>query len=60
MFDRYDGGLTIGGVLPELAEEDTARWPDVQRAVEEAVLDLIADNRESDLVEEGIELAEVA
>ena len=46
--------------FPELAEEDTARWPDVQRTVEEAVLDLIADNRESDLVEEGIELAEVA
>ena len=59
VFDRFDGGLTIGGALPELAE-DTAPWPDVQRAVEEAVLDLIADNRESDLVEEGVELAAVA
>ena len=59
VFDRFDGGLTIGGALPELVE-DTAAWPDVQRAVEEAVLELIADNRDSDLVEEGVELAEVA
>jgi len=59
VFDRFDGGITIGGALPELGE-DTAPWPDVQRAVEEAVLDLIADNRESDLVEEGVELAAVA
>ena len=59
VFDRFDGGITIGGALPELVE-DTAPWPDVQRAVEEAVLDLIADNRESDLVEEGVELAAVA
>ena len=59
VFDRFDGGLTIGGALPELAE-DTAAWPDVQRAVEEAVLDLIANHRESELVEEGVELAAVA
>jgi DNA topoisomerase IB len=59
VFDRFDGGLTIGGALPELAE-DIGPWPDVQRAVEEAVIELIADNRESDLVEEGVELAEVA
>ena len=59
VFDRFDGGLTIGGALPELAD-DTAAWPDVQRAVEEAVLDLIANERESDLVEEGVELAAVA
>src|SRR4029450_671815 len=59
VFDRFDGGLTIGGALPELME-DTAAWPDVQRAVEEAVLDLIANDRDSDLVEEGVELAAVA
>jgi DNA topoisomerase-1 len=59
VFDRFDGGLTIGGALPELAE-DPAQWPHVQRAVEEAVLDLIADNRESDLIEDGVELAAVA
>ena len=59
VFDRFDGGLTIGGALPELVE-DTGPWPHVQRAVEEAVLNLIANNRESDLVEEGVELAAVA
>jgi DNA topoisomerase IB len=59
VFDRYDGGLTIGGALPELLE-DTAAWPDVQRAVEEAVIELLVDNRDSDLVEEGVELAAVA
>jgi hypothetical protein len=59
VFDRFDGGLTIGGALPELVEDTTA-WPHVQRAVEEAVLHLIEDNRESDLVEEGVELAAVA
>ncbi|HEY6778003.1 MAG TPA: hypothetical protein VI122_15965 [Thermoleophilaceae bacterium] len=40
VFDRFEGGLTIGGVLPELAE-DASSWPDVQGAIEEAVLDLI-------------------
>jgi DNA topoisomerase I len=59
VFDRFDGGLTIGGALPELVEDPSA-WPDVQRGVEEAVLDLIAGNRGSDLVEKGVELAEVA
>ena len=43
VFDRFDGGLTISGALPELME-DTAAWPDVQQAVEEAVLDLIAND----------------
>jgi DNA topoisomerase IB len=50
VFDRYDGGLTIGGVLPELAE-DAAAWPDVQGAVEEGVLDLLARDRSSPAVE---------
>jgi DNA topoisomerase I len=59
VFDRFDGGVTIGGALPELAE-DTAAWPDVQRVVEEAVLELIADNGDSDLVENGVDLAEIA
>jgi DNA topoisomerase I len=40
VFDRFEGGLTIGGVLPELAG-DASTWPDVQGAIEEAVLDLI-------------------
>jgi DNA topoisomerase IB len=59
VFDRFDGGLTIGGALPELVE-DTGPRTLGRRAIEEAVLDLIADNRESDLIEEGVELAAVA
>ncbi|MGH3102318.1 MAG: DNA topoisomerase IB, partial [Thermoleophilia bacterium] len=55
VFDRFDGGLTIGGILPELLE-DTGPWPDVQGAVEEAVLDLIAGDREADGVERAREL----
>ena len=59
VFDRFDGGLTIGGILPELLE-DTGPWPDVQGAVEEAVLDLIAGDREADGVERARELEAVA
>ena len=50
VFDRYDGGLTIGGVLPTLME-DTDEWPMTQRSLEEAVLDLIAGDEESYAVE---------
>jgi len=50
VFDRFDGGLTIGGVLPELAA-DAEGWPAVQRTVEEAVLDLIAADESSAAVE---------
>jgi DNA topoisomerase-1 len=57
IFDRFDGGLTISGALPELME-DTAAWPDVQQAVEEAVIDLIANDRESEAVEPVRELRE--
>jgi hypothetical protein len=59
IFDRFDGGLTIGGVLPELAE-DTGAWPDVQGMVEAAVLDLLAGDRGSDSVERARELAKAA
>ncbi len=60
IFDRFDGGLTIGGALPELAG-DSSDWPEVQRAVEEAVLDLIDRDLGSEAVERAGELvAEVA
>ena len=59
MFDRFDGGLTIGGVLPELIE-DTGPWPTVQGAVEEAVLDLLDGDRQADGVERARELEKVA
>jgi DNA topoisomerase-1 len=57
VFDRFDGGLTIAGVLPDLAD-DTAAWPDVQGTIEEGVLDLIAKDRESAAVEKVAELVE--
>jgi DNA topoisomerase I len=50
IFDRFDGGLTIAGVLPELAE-NPGEWGTAQRPVEEAVLDLIAGDEASPAVE---------
>jgi DNA topoisomerase I len=49
VFDRYRSGVTIGPVLTELGAESVDR-PDVQSAVEEAVLDLLEGER-SPLVE---------
>ena len=49
VFDRFDGGLTVGGVFKRLPE-DPADWPEVQRPIEKAVLDLI-DRRESPAIE---------
>jgi DNA topoisomerase-1 len=59
VFDRFDGGLTIAGVLPDLAE-DTAAWPDLQGTIEEGVLDLIAKDTQSDAVERTRELETLA
>jgi DNA topoisomerase-1 len=56
VFDRFDGGVTIGGVLPELID-DVGPWPDVRGAVEDAVLDLIENDRASDALEKAKELA---
>jgi DNA topoisomerase-1 len=56
VFDRFDGGVTIGGVLPELIE-DVGPGPDVQGTVEEAVLDLIENDRTSEALEKAEELA---
>jgi DNA topoisomerase I len=50
VFDRFDDGLTIGGVLPELVEQEGA-WPDLQPAVEEAVIDLIEREVDSPALE---------
>jgi DNA topoisomerase-1 len=49
VFDRFDGGLTVGGVFERLPE-DPADWPEVQGPIEEAVLDLL-DRRESPAIE---------
>jgi DNA topoisomerase-1 len=49
IFDRFDGGMTIGGVFERLPD-DPAGWPEVQGPIERAVLDLIA-RRESAAIE---------
>jgi DNA topoisomerase I len=49
VFDRFDGGLTVGGVFERLPD-DPADWPEIQRPIEKAVLDLI-DRRESAAIE---------
>lgn len=56
VFDRFDGGLTIAGVLPELGE-DVEAWPDLQGEIEEGVLDLIERDTDSDAIEKAGELA---
>ena len=50
VFDRYDGGLTIGGVHEEMAAEP-GNWSGLNRSVEEAVLDLLEGDRDSYAVE---------
>jgi DNA topoisomerase I len=57
VFDRFDGGLTIAGVLPELGD-DVEAWPDLQGEIEEGVLDLIERDAESEAIEKARELAE--
>ena len=49
VFDRFDSGLTISGVLPQLGDE--ADLASIHGQVEEAVLELIADNDDSPHVE---------
>ena len=56
IFDRFDGGLTIAGVLPELGD-DVEAWPDVHGDIEEAVLDLIERDTESEAIRRAGELA---
>ena len=56
VFDRYDGGHTIAGALPELGEVET--WPDLRGDIEEAVLDLIERDTDSDAIEKAGELAD--
>jgi DNA topoisomerase IB len=58
IFDRFDAGLTIGGVLPQIGDEpDLAS---IHGRVEEAVLELIAEDEDSPHVEDVDELAYLA
>jgi DNA topoisomerase IB len=45
VFDRYQDGLTIGGALDQLGEDVDLGQPSFQGAVEEAVLDLLEEER---------------
>jgi DNA topoisomerase IB len=58
IFDRFDSGLTISGVLPQLGDE--ADLASIHGAAEEAVLDLIAEDEDSDHVEPVGELEKLA
>jgi DNA topoisomerase-1 len=49
IFDRYDSGLTIGGILMEVGE--TGDIDSLHGPVEDAVLDLIAEEESSPAVE---------
>ena len=50
VFDRFDGGLTIGGVFSELMAGEGG-WPDIQPGIDQGVLDLICEDEESERVE---------
>jgi DNA topoisomerase-1 len=45
VFDRYRDGITIGGALDDLGDEVDPGQPSFHGAVEEAVLDLLEDER---------------
>lgn len=47
VFDRYRSGWTIGGVLEDLADGAGFGQPAIQGTIEEAVVDLLADERSS-------------
>jgi DNA topoisomerase-1 len=49
VFDRFEGGLTIGGVLTDLGDEGDIG--SLQGPAEEAVLDLLHEDVESDALE---------
>jgi DNA topoisomerase I len=53
VFDRFQGGVTIGGVLPEFVEGVDADNASLQGAVEEAVLDLIEGEMGSPALEKA-------
>jgi DNA topoisomerase IB len=51
VFDRYRDGLTIGGAIDELGEEDALGGPAAQGAIEAAVLDLLEERESSPVLE---------
>jgi DNA topoisomerase-1 len=51
VFDRYRDGVTIGGVIDELGEEDALGGPTAQGPIEAAVLDLLEERETSPVLE---------
>ncbi len=51
VFDRYRSGWTISGALEELGKDRDFGEPSTQGPIEDAVLDLLANNKESDALE---------
>jgi DNA topoisomerase IB len=58
VFDRFDSGLTISGVLPQLGDEPDLN--SIHGRAEEALLELIAENGDSPHVEPTDELEKLA
>jgi DNA topoisomerase I len=59
VFDRYRAGYTISGVIAELGEQNDLERSALHGNVEEAVLDLLADDVQAEGVESVDEVAEV-
>jgi DNA topoisomerase-1 len=53
VFDRFQGGLTIGGVLPSFVDDVESDNASLQGAIEEAVIDLIANDVRSPALEKA-------
>lgn len=53
VFDRYLSGWTIRGVLGDLLDQPDSDDPIIQGKVEEAVINLIEENRESPAIEKA-------
>ena len=51
VFDRYNSGWTIIGAVHDLGDVENFGEPAHQGAIEEAVMDLLEDNRGSDAIE---------
>jgi DNA topoisomerase-1 len=51
VFDRYRSGWTISGALDDIGEGAAFGEPSIQGAIEDAVIDLLEDRRDSDAVE---------
>ncbi|MFL5826603.1 MAG: DNA topoisomerase IB [Thermoleophilaceae bacterium] len=59
VFDRFQAGYTISGVIAELGEQNDLERSALHGNVEEAVLDLLAEDVEADGIESVDEVLEV-